>query len=87
MSAEYKNHTYRYEIHGKQSQARGYKFERVILFIDEVQIDPAPGTLYAPATFGGTGTDVRKQAADHVENAAKRIIDHLSETGKTIHEL
>jgi len=87
MSAEYKNHTYRYEIHGKQSQARGYRFERIILFIDEVQIDPVSGTLYEPATFGGNGTDVRKQAADHAENAAKRIIDHLSQTGKTIHEL
>jgi len=87
MSAEYKNHTYRYEIHGTQSEAHGYRFERIILFIDGVRIDPAPGTLYEPASFGGNSTDVKKQATDHAENAAKRIIDYLSEAGKTIHEL
>lgn len=87
MSAEYRNHTYRYEIHGKQSEARGYRFERIILFIDEVQINPAPGTLYEPATFGENSADIKRQASAHAENAAKRIIDHLSETRKTVHEL
>jgi len=77
MSAEYNNHTYRVEHHGKQSQARGYTFERVILFVDDVQIPPAKGTLYEPKSFVGKPEKVRDDAIAHAEEAAKRIIDHL----------
>jgi hypothetical protein len=87
LSAEYKNHTYHVEKHGKQSQAHGYTFERVILFVDEVQIPPAQGTLYEPKSFGGKPEEVRDKATAHAEEAAERIIDHLVARGITIHQL
>jgi hypothetical protein len=87
MSAEYKNHRYNVEVHGKQSQAHGYTFERVILFVDGVQISPVKGTLYEPKSFGGKPEEARDKATAYAEEAAKRIIDHLVARGITIHQL
>jgi pyruvoyl-dependent arginine decarboxylase (PvlArgDC) len=87
MSAEYKNHTYNVEAHGKQSQARGYTFERVLLFVDGVQIPAVQGTLYEHKSFGGKPEEVRHAARAHAEEAAKRIIGHLVAKGIIIHQL
>jgi hypothetical protein len=82
MNSEYKGHTYRIEVHGKASQAKGYRLERIFLWVDEKQIEPASGTYFEPSS-----TSTRQKAWEHADNAAKRIIEHLVETGKTVNEL
>jgi hypothetical protein len=87
MNVEYNGHTYRIEIHGKASAAKGYRIEYILLWVDEKQIKAAPGTYFEPLSTGGNRATSRIEASGYAENAAKRIIDHLVDTGKTIHEL
>jgi hypothetical protein len=87
MSFEYSGHTYRIEIHGKASQAKGYRVEYILLWVDDKQIKTALGTYFEPLSTGSKSGNARQEAWDYAESAAKRIIDHLVQTGKTVHQL
>jgi hypothetical protein len=79
MNAEYKGHTYRMQVQGTQSEAHGFTLTHLFLWVDDLPINPAVGTYFEPRTSGG-----RQESLDYAEQAAKRIIDHLVQTGKTI---
>jgi hypothetical protein len=71
VNAEYNGHTYRIEIHGKSSQARGYRIEFILLWVDDTEIKATPGTYFEPLSPGGKPGTSRQEACDYAERRKK----------------
>jgi len=72
MNSEYNGHTYRIEIHGKASQAKGYRVEYILLWVDDKQIKPEPGTYFEPLSTGGKSGNARHSNWITVKSGSKQ---------------